>query len=100
MRIGNDVLALAILFLEGFHPARIGDLLVKAGQLGQEFMGSLGEDCFDLVLVAESQDVASVAGGKVEDRLPEANEDVLSLPGDKRFSISSPRRSAMAIASR
>ena len=33
----------------------------------------------------QSQDVASVAGGKVEDRLPEANEDVLSLPGDKRF---------------
>ena len=48
-------------------------------------MGRFGEDHLGLMFVAQPKNVARIAGGKVEDRLPEGDENVLGLPGDKRF---------------
>ena len=46
-------------------------------------MSSLGEHRFGLVLIGKADHVASIEGGKVEDRLPQANEDELCLPADQ-----------------
>jgi hypothetical protein len=74
-------LVFAIAF-QGLHPARIDGSLGKAGQLGQEFMGCSGKNRLGVVFAWNANHLASVAGGKVEDRLPQANQDVLRLPAD------------------
>ena len=69
--------------LKALEPVGIDGLLGKAGQLGQELMGRFGEHRFGLVLVGDAHHVASVAGGEVENRLTQANEDVLRLTLDQ-----------------
>ncbi len=46
-------------------------------------MGCLGEDLLGLVFVSDSNHVTRVSRGKIQDRLPQANEDVLSLARDQ-----------------
>ena len=62
-------------------------------------MGRFGEDRFGLVFIGDSQNVARVARGEVEDRLPEGDEDVLSLPGDQGFSADELAAFSLACAS-
>jgi len=46
-------------------------------------MGCFGEDCLGAMLIGDAHHVASVAGGEVEDGLPQANHEVLSLSRDQ-----------------
>jgi hypothetical protein len=62
---------LAILTFDNLQPVRIPDLLGKVRQLAQELMGRFGEEGLGPALVIQSQDVASVSRGEVENRLPQ-----------------------------
>ena len=76
--MGKEALFLTIGF-ETLKPAGIDDLLGKARQFGEELMGCSGEHCLGQVFVGDPHHVTRIVGGEVEDRLREANEDVLRL---------------------
>jgi hypothetical protein len=75
-------LAFTITF-EGLEPVGIDNLPGKAGQLVEEFMSRFGKQLLGLMLTIQGDHHASVFRGEVEDGLPQANEEVLSLTGDQ-----------------
>ena len=72
----------------------------KAGQLGQEFMSGLGEDSLGLVLIRDSHHAARIEARKVGMDWRRQMKMYCAWRATIDFSINSPRRSAMAIASR
>jgi hypothetical protein len=77
-------IAIGAIGFDDLQPIGIGDPRWKAGQLGEELVGRFGEHLLDVMLVAQSKDTACVAGGKVQNRLAQANDDVLGLANDQR----------------